>query len=98
MDTISVQDGLQVHGRIHRLADFAKRPQFFDRLTELARTRLHLVEEPYILDGDHRLVGEGRSSSICLSVKGSAFDFKIAITPISVPFLSIGTQSADRKL
>ena len=25
-----VQDGLQIHGRIYRLADLAKRPQFVD--------------------------------------------------------------------
>ena len=28
------------------------------RLGELAGARLHLVEQPHILDGDHRLVGE----------------------------------------
>ena len=26
---------------------------------ELGGARLHLVEQPHILDGDHRLVGEG---------------------------------------
>ena len=26
---------------------------------EVARLRLHLLEQPHILDGDHRLVGEG---------------------------------------
>ena len=30
------------------------------RLGELARARLHLVEQPHVLDGDHRLVGEVR--------------------------------------
>jgi hypothetical protein len=33
-------------------------PQLLDRLRELARARLHLVEEPHVLDRDHRLVGE----------------------------------------
>ena len=39
------------------------------RLREVARLGLHLVEQPHILDGDHGLVGEGLTSSICLSVK-----------------------------
>ena len=29
------------------------------RLGEIARARLHLVEQPHVLDRDHRLVGEG---------------------------------------
>ena len=29
------------------------------RLAKLARARLHLVEQPHVLDRDHRLVGEG---------------------------------------
>jgi hypothetical protein len=30
------------------------------RLAQLACSRLHLIEQPHILDRDHRLVGEGR--------------------------------------
>ena len=55
-----VQDGFEVHGRIHRLADLAKRPQLVDRLTELARTCLNLIEQQHILDSDDGLVGERR--------------------------------------
>ena len=29
------------------------------RLGQVARARLHLVEQPHVLDRDHRLVGEG---------------------------------------
>src|SRR5262249_27502099 len=29
------------------------------RLGKLARARLHLIEQPHVLDRDHRLVGEG---------------------------------------
>jgi hypothetical protein len=32
----------------------------FERFRQLARTRLHLVEQPYIIDRDHGLVGESR--------------------------------------
>src|SRR5262249_10021208 len=31
----------------------------FERFGELARARLHLVEQPHVLDGNHSLVGEG---------------------------------------
>jgi hypothetical protein len=31
------------------------------------RARLHLVEQPYVLDRDHCLVGEGRFVSACRS-------------------------------
>ena len=31
--------------------------------------RLHLLEQPRVLDRDHRLVGEGLTSATCLSVK-----------------------------
>ena len=40
--------------------DFTGRGLVFERLAELAGARLHLVEQPHILDRDHRLVGEGR--------------------------------------
>jgi hypothetical protein len=54
------QHGLEIEGGVDRLADFAKRLQLFDRLREFARACLHLVEQPHVLDCDHRLVGEGR--------------------------------------
>src|SRR6516162_7292705 len=45
-----------------RLADDAQhlrcRRLLLERLGELARARLHLVEQPHVLDRDHRLVGE----------------------------------------
>src|SRR5262249_12520698 len=53
------QDGFKIDARIHRLADLAERPQFTNRLAEFTRARLHLVEQPYVLDRDHRLVGKG---------------------------------------
>ena len=55
-----VEHGLQVERGVDRLGDLAERAQFLDRLRELARARLHLVEQPHVLDRDHRLVGEGR--------------------------------------
>ena len=57
------------HGLEHRLQlarrarDHAQhlggRGLLLQRLGQLARARLHLVEQPHVLDRDHRLVGEG---------------------------------------
>ena len=41
------------------------------RLGKIVGALAQLVEQPRVLDGDHRLVGEGLSTrSICLSVNG----------------------------
>ena len=52
----TVDDGLQhdleIERRTHRATDFAQGG-------EIAVARLHLLEEPRVLDGDHGLVGEG---------------------------------------
>src|SRR5262245_46105145 len=37
----------------------ARRGLMFESLGKLARAHLHLVEQPHVLDGDHRLIGEG---------------------------------------
>src|SRR5262249_44663274 len=40
------------------MGDLAQRSQLFNRACELARARLHLVEQPHVLDRDHRLACE----------------------------------------
>ena len=47
--------------------------------------RLHLVEQPHVLDCDHRLIGEDVTSSICFSVKGLTSVRCRAIAPIGTP-------------
>src|SRR5262249_2711761 len=37
---------------------FARRSLMFERLGKLARSLLHLLEQPHILDRDYRLIGE----------------------------------------
>src|SRR5262245_65191329 len=37
----------------------ASRGLVFERFGQVLRTRLHLVEQPHVLDRDHRLVSEG---------------------------------------
>ena len=39
--------------------DLRRRRLLLQRLGQLACARLHLVEQPHVLDRDHRLVGEG---------------------------------------
>ena len=39
---------------------FADRGLIFERFLHLARARVHVLEQPHVLDRDHRLVGEGR--------------------------------------
>ena len=39
--------------------DLARRGLLLERLGQLAVPRLELLEQPYVLDRDHRLVGEG---------------------------------------
>ena len=51
---------LQLAGRAaDDLQHLRGRRLLLQRLGELARARLHLFKQPRILDGDHRLVGEG---------------------------------------
>ena len=57
--TMVVRTVCEVDSRIHRLADLAERLQLTNRLREFAGPRLHLVEQPHVLDRNHRLVGEG---------------------------------------
>src|SRR5215468_1689422 len=64
------QYGLEIKRGVYRLGDLAERPQLLDGLRELARARLHLVEQPYVLDRDHRLVGEGLDQLDLLIGKG----------------------------
>ena len=54
--------GLQFARRTRNHAQHLRRCRLLlQRLGKLARARLHLVEQPHILDRDHRLVGECRN-------------------------------------
>src|SRR4051794_10475375 len=64
-----VQNGLQIHRRIHGLADLSERPQLVHRVAELARARLHLVEQGYVLDENQGLTRNRRDQLDLPSVK-----------------------------
>ena len=63
--------GLQVEGRAaDDLQHVGGRGLLLQRLAQFRGARLHLVEQADILDGDHRLVGEGLDQLDLLVVKG----------------------------
>ena len=54
-----VEHRVEVERRADRAADLAQRRELLHRARQLARPRLQLLEQPHVLDGDDRLVGEG---------------------------------------
>ena len=51
-----------------------------------SRARLHLVEQPHVLDRDHRLVGEGREQlDLLVGERLNLGAGQMTITPIGVP-------------
>ena len=53
------QHGPEIECGADRLTDLAERGQLPDRPRQLSGAGLQLLEQPDILDGDDRLVGEG---------------------------------------
>ena len=54
-----LEDRVEVERRADRLADRAQRLELLDRPREIPGARFQLLEEAHVLDGDHRLGGEG---------------------------------------
>ena len=57
-------------GELEMTEHLRGRGLLLQRLGELARARLHLVEQPRVLDRDHGLVGEGLDQLDLLVGKG----------------------------
>src|SRR5262249_14794345 len=57
-----------------------------DRLREFAGACLHLVEQPHVLDRDHRLVGKGLDQLDLLVGKGLEFGLQHHDNPAKSPF------------
>ena len=53
------EHGLEVERGAHGLADLAERAELAHRPRQVGGPRLQLLEQPDVLDGDDRLVGEG---------------------------------------
>ena len=66
------------------------------RFRELAALVLDFVEQPHVLDRDHRLVGEGPDKLDLLARERPNRPRSHTITPIGLPSRSIGTPSMVR--
>ena len=76
---------------------FRRRRLLLQRLGEVGRALAQLVEQPRILDGDDRLVGEGRDKLDLLVGERTHLVARIrVITPIGFPSRSSGTPSSVR--
>ena len=53
------------------------------RLAEIGGARLHLLEQPHVLDGDHRLIGEGLDEFNFARANGSGVERPSENTPIT---------------
>ena len=77
--------GCKIAGRAaDDLQHLGSRRLLLQRFGEVARALMQLVEQPRVLDGDDGLIGEGLTSSICLSVKGRTCFRASVITPIGI--------------
>ena len=83
--SICLEHRLQIAGRrADDLKHIGGRGLLLQRLREIARLRLHLVEQPDILDGDHGLVGEGlQQVDLLVGERLHGRGASSAITPIA---------------
>ena len=90
-----LQHGVQVEcGPADDLQHIAGRGLVFERLLEIAGALAQLVEQPRILDRDHRLVGEGAPPvRLAVPSNGSTRRRARPMTPMSAPSRSSGTPS-----
>ena len=65
----------QVERGVDGLAHLPERLQLGDGAGQLGRARLHLLEQPRVLDGDHGLVGKGLDQ----------FDLTVGKRPYGIP-------------
>ena len=72
----SRQHGFKVERRAYDLTDFAQRFQLSHRPKQLTGSLLQLLEQPHVLNGNHRLIGEGLEKRDLLV--GEGLDFRAA--------------------
>ena len=76
--------------------DLARRGLLLEGLGERAVPRLELLEQAHVLDGDHRLVGEGLDEGDFPSENGRTSLRMSPMTPIGSPSRSMGTPRKVR--
>ena len=89
---------LQLAGRAGDDAEHLRgRGLLLQRLGQLARARLHLVEQPHVLDRDHRLVGEGGDQlDLLLAERLHLGTTSPRSTPMASPSRRSGTERIVR--
>ena len=65
------EHGLKIESRADGLANLAQRFKFPNRPRQLACPRFKFLEQPHVLDGDHRLVGKGLEQCYLFFTEGS---------------------------
>ena len=100
---IANADSFLQHRRKHRLKiagratdnlkHLRRRSLLFERFCKLPRTLLFPLEQPHILDGDNRLVGEGRDQLDLFVVNNRASERVSTSTPIGRPSRRSGMPS-----
>ena len=91
LSTIVVEHRLDVGRRAaDDPQDLAGRRLLLERLGEIAVARLELLEQAHVLDGDHRLVGEGLQERDLLVGERPDLARRIAMTPMRAPSRSSG--------
>jgi hypothetical protein len=68
-----VQYGGEIQRRIDGVADLAESAQFLDRPGQFGGARPQFVEQPHVLDRDHRLIGKIRDQLNLLAAERSDF-------------------------
>ncbi len=91
-----VEHRLQIERRAaDDLQHVGGRGLLLQRLGQIARARLHLVEQPRVLDRDHRLVGEGlHELDLAIGKKLSTRGARAMNMPIGSPSRISGTSDA----
>ena len=67
----SRQHSFEVQSRAYHLTDFAERLELAHRPCQLLGSLVQFLEQPHVLNGDHRLVGEGFQQLDLLRGKGT---------------------------
>ena len=93
-----IEHGLQIERRAaDDLEHVGGGGLLLQRFGQIVGALLHLVEQPHVLDRDHRLVGEGaQPAAICCSVNGRTGWLQRPIAPTDCALASIGTARCVR--
>ena len=93
MPNDGAKHSLEIESRADGLANLAQRFQFPNRPRQLAGPRLQFLEQPHVLDGDHRLVGKGFEEFDLRRGEGAHLDATRGQVSNEFPLLTKGNES-----